>query len=314
MSHHPVVRTTLLAMTLAVAAPAAWAAREAPEGEIRLAQMQRPSSEPSARPTATPMPLRSPVPTPLPVQEEPIQRGTEPTSPYDATGTEDMRPFSLTIGAAYEFGSASSGGVAGNAQQIPTQLTSVTNGVNAWSGFAEVGLGAFSLGAKYIQYGGVESLTMVNPAGGTLPFYWPQEAWSAYGRLGVLKLGYLNEYFGRGIGDNGAIGSVFLGLGSSVPILADMLDLDWGLMGGWGVIGQGPGHIPAEAKLGLSLGYGPLRVSGGYVGRVTFTGAPGAFVTALTNPADLTTGDVATVNATRFGTYQGPYLGLRLSF
>ena len=320
MSHHYAVRGALLATTLALMAPAALAAMGTSEDGTQLAQAKRPSPAPTVRPTATPRPtpmptpMPTPVATPLPVQQEPIQRGTEPMEPAGIMNTEDWTPFDLSIGVEYEFGSATSGGFAANAQQAPTQITNATNGVNAWSGFAEVGLGAFDLGAKYINYMGVGPLTVENPAGGLLPFYWPQEAWSAYARLGALRLGYLNEYFGRGIGDNGAIGSVILGLDGGFPLVPDVLDVDWNLMGGWGVIGQGPGHIPAEAKLGLSLGLGPIKVSGGYVGRASFTGSPGAFFTALTNPSGLSTGDAATVNATRLGTYQGPFVGARIAF
>ncbi|MNK68804.1 hypothetical protein D3C87_881820 [compost metagenome] len=311
MSHHHAVRGALLATTFALMTPAALAAIGSSEG-TQLAQARRPSPVPTIRPVPTPMP--TPMATPLPVQREPIQRGTEPVQPMGSMPTEDHSPFNLTIGAEYELGSATSGGFAANAGGVPTQITNATERFNAWSGYAEVGLGAFDLGAKYTNYTGVGPLTVVNPAGGVLPFYWPQEAWSAYARLGALRLGYLNEYFGRGIGSDGAIGSVILGLDGGFPIVVDMLDLDWSLMGGWGVLGQGPGHIPAEAKLGLSLVLGPLNVSGGYVGRASFTGAPGAFFTALTNPGGLSAGDAATVNQTRLGTYQGPFLGASFHF
>jgi len=315
MSHQITVRAALLATTFALMTPAAMAAMGSTDG-VQLAQARRPSPAPTVRPSPlpTPSPIPTPMATPLPVQREPIQRGSEPLTTTGSTATEDMTPFDLTIGAEYEFGNASSGGFAADAGGVPTQITNATNGVNAWSGFAEVGLGAFDLGAKYTSYTGVGPLTVVNPAGGFLPFYWPQEAWSAYARLGALRLGYLNEYFGRGIGDNGAIGSVILGLDGGFPLVAEMLDVDWSLTGGWGVIGQGPGHIPAEAKLGLSLVLGPVNVSGGYVGRASFTGAPGAFFTALTNPGGLNAGDAATVNQTRLGTYQGPYIGASIGF
>lgn len=315
MSHHYAVRGALLATTFALMAPAAVAAMGSSEG-LQISQARRPSPAPTVRPTPSPVP--TPVATPLPPAREPIQRGTEPVEPIGTTGYtgegEDTTPFDLNIGVEYEFGNASSGGFAANAGGTPTQITNATNAVNAWSGLAEVGLGAFDLGAKYTSYTGVGPLTVVNPAGGFLPFYWPQEAWSAYARMGALRLGYLNEYFGRGIGDNGAIGSVILGLDGGFPIVEDMLDLDWGLMGGWGVIGQGPGHIPAEAKVSLSLVLGPLNLSGGYVGRASFTGSPGAFFTALTNPSGLSSGDAATVNQTRLGTYQGPFIGASIGF
>jgi hypothetical protein len=234
--------------------------------------------------------------------------------PYDFSEAEDSSPFDLMLALEYEFGSATSGGFAANAQSVPTQITSATSGLNAWSGLAEVGLGAFDIGAKYTRYMGVLPLTVGNPAGGVLPFFWPEEAWSAYARMGALRLGYLNEFFGRGIGSDGTIGSVILGLDGGFPLVSNMLDLDWSLTGGWGVIGQGPGHIPAEAKLALSLVLGPLNLSGGYVGRATFTGSPGAFFTAITDPSGLSTGDAATVNQTRLGTYQGPFVGASFGF
>lgn len=321
MSHHYAVRGALLATTFALMAPAALAAMGSSDG-AQLAQARKPSPAPTVRPTpvppprpmVTPSPIPTPMATPLPVQREPIQRGTEPVQPMGSLPVEEPNPLKLTVGVEYEFGSASSGGFAANAGGAPTQITNATERVNAWSGVAEVGLGAFDLGAKYTNYVGVGPLTLVNPAGGTLPFYWPQETWSAYGRMGALRLGYLNEYFGRDIGSGGTIGSVILGLDSGFPIVADLLNFDWSLMGGWGVLGQGPGHIPAEAKASVSLLLGPLHLTGGYVGRATFTGSPGAFFTALTNPANLSTGDAATVNQTRLGTYQGPFAGLSLHF
>lgn len=334
MSRQSALRGTILAATFALMAPAALAALE-PADADQLAQTRRssqarptptptprpmatptprPMVTPTPRPMATPTPMPTPMATPLPVQQEPIRRGTEPIAPMGGMESEPASPFKLSIGLEYEFGRASSGGFAANAQSVPTQITNATEAVNAWSGVAEVGLGAFDVGAKYTQYTGVGPLTLVNPAGGFLPFYWPQEAWSAYARLGALRLGYLNEYFGRGIGSNGTIGSVILGLDGGIPILPEMLDLDWSLTGGWGVLGQGPGHIPAEAKLALKLGLGPLKLTGGYVGRASFTGAPGAFFTALTNPSQLSSGEAATVNQTRLGTYQGPYVGVGIAF
>lgn len=294
MSHHHVVRGTLLAATLALMTPAALAAMEAPGG-MQVAQARRPSPTPS--PLPTPAPLRQPA-----------------VLPYDFSEAEDTSPFDLMLALEYEFGSATSGGFAANAQSVPTQITSATSGLNAWSGLAEVGLGAFDIGAKYTRYMGVLPLTVGNPAGGVLPFFWPEEAWSAYARMGALRLGYLNEFFGRGIGSDGTIGSVILGLDGGFPLVSNMLDVDWSLTGGWGVIGQGPGHIPAEAKLALSLVLGPLNLSGGYVGRATFTGSPGAFFTAITDPSGLSTGDAATVNQTRLGTYQGPFVGASFGF
>ncbi len=313
MSHHYAIRAALLATTFALMAPAALAAMGSSEG-TQIAQARRPSPSPTVRPLATPTPMPTPMATPLPPAREPIQRGTEPLQPMGETGPADLTPLDLTVGVEYEFGNASSGGFAANAGGTPTQITNATEAVNAWSGVAEIGLGAFDLGAKYTSYMGVGPLNVVNPAGGFLPFYWPQEAWSAYARLGALRLGYLNEYFGRGIGSDGTIGSVILGFDGGFPILPEMLDVDWSLTGGWGVLGQGPGHIPAEAKLGLSLVLGPLNVTGGYVGRASFTGAPGAFFTALTNPGGLSAGDAATVNQTRLGTYQGPFIGASIGF
>ncbi len=302
-------RGTFLAATLALMAPAVLTAPEAlaafsPAEDSRLAQARRPSPAPTLRP----------VPTPLPPAQEPIRRGTEPVQVTAVTAPEDKTPMDLTIGLEYEFGSATSGGFAANAQSVPTAITNATSALNAWSGLAEIGLGAFDLGAKYTNYMGVLPLTVGNPAGGFLPFYWPQETWSAYGRMGALRLGYLNEFFGRGIGSDGAIGSVILGLDGGFPLVVDMLDMDYSLTGGWGVIGQGPGHIPAEAKVSLSVVLGPVNLSGGYVGRASFTGEPGTFLTALTNPAQLSTGDAATVNQTRLGTYQGPFVGVSMGF
>lgn len=330
MNRHLPARAAVLAATLALMAPTALAAM-APEGD-RLAQMRRPSPSPSVRPTATPTPAprptvvptprSSPVPapsatpvaTPLPPGQEPIQRGTEPVEPMGATATHDGSPFDFSVGLEYELGSATSGGVSGDANGVPTQIPGGSAGINAWSVITEVGLGAFDVGARYTSYLAVSPLTVTNPAGGALPFFWPQEAWSAYGRLGALRLGYLNEFFGRGIGSDGAIGSVILGVDGGFPLLVNMLDVDWSLTGGWGVVGQGPGHIPAEAKLGLNMVLGPLNLTGGYVGRATFTGDPGTFFTAMTNPASLTTGSAATANQTRIGTYQGPFVGVSFGF
>lgn len=301
MSQRKAIRAVLLASTFALMTPAAFAAKGASEG-VPLAQLR-------------PSPMPSPVQTPQPIEEEPIRRGTEPVEPSGLSGTADRSPFDLKLEAGYEFGSATSGGFAADAQGAPQQITNYTGGVNAWSALAEVGLGAFDLGATYISYMGVTDLSLENPAGGNpLAFYWPESAWSAYARMGALRLGYLNETFSRGIGSDGSIGSVILGLDGGFPIVPETLDIDWSLMGGWGVVGQGPGHIPAEAKLSLNLLLGPLNLSGGYVARATFTGAPGAFFTAITNPAALDTGDVATINATRLGTYTGPFLGARVEF
>lgn len=304
MSHQHAVRGTLLAATLALMAPAALAAIEPPVS-MEVAQARR------TPPSPTPTPRATPMPTPIPTPQPPVESVAEPM-PF--TAYEDETPFDLMLALEYEFGSATSGGYAANAQSAPTQITSATSALNAWSGLAEVGVGAFDIGAKYTRYMGVLPLTVGNPAGGVLPFFWPEEAWSAYARMGALRLGYLNEYFGRGITPSGTIGSVILGLDGGFPLVVDMLDVDWSLTGGWGVIDQGPGHIPAEAKLSLSLVLGPLNLTGGYVGRATFTGAPGAFFTALTNPSGLNAGDAATVNQTRLGTYQGPFVGASFGF
>lgn len=308
MSHQHVVRGTLVAATLALMAPAALAAFEAPVSP-QLAQARM--ATPTPAPRATPTPRPTPTPMPLPTPEVPLGSTSEPM-PFRAY--DDTTPFDLMLALEYEFGSATSGGFAANAQSVPTEITNATAALNAWSGLVEVGLGAFDIGAKYTSYMGVLPLTVGNPAGGVMPFYWPEQAWSAYARMGALRLGYLNEYFGRGLTPSGSIGSVILGLDGGFPLVVDMLDFDWSLTGGWGVVDQGPGHIPAEAKVSLSFVLGPLNLTGGYVGRATFTGAPGAFFTALTNPSGLNTGDAATINATRLGTYQGPFVGASFGF
>jgi hypothetical protein len=320
MKHPYAIRGSILAATLALMAPAALAAMTPAEG-TQIAQARRPSPSPTVRPTPTPLPTPRPTATPSPMEtpmleDDALDQDAEDTEPARVTAEDEERGIGLTLGAEYILGTAGTTGFAPNGAGVPTQFNAPNAGLNAWSAKAEVLFGAFDLGAAYTNYMGVAALTAPNPntAGAPLPFYWPQETWTAYGRLGAVRLGYLNEFFGRGIGANGAIGSVVLGFDSGIPLMPDMLDLDWSVTGGWGVIGEGPGHIPASARAGLSLKLAPLEVTLGYLGQATFTGDPATFFTAMTNPAQLGAGAAGTVNQTRLGTFQGPFLGANVTF
>lgn len=237
-------------------------------------------------------------------------------------------PFALTLGVRPETATLGGTGFAPGIASAPAQFNQPSLQTSAWAGTAEIGLGLLSLGGRLSNYGGFEkaldpSLFAASanvPSSTQIPYYWPEAAWSTYVRAFGLRFGYLNEQFNRGVGQDGAIGSLVGGLDSGFNVLG-ILGVDYHALAGWGIHGQTvPGtttsHIPTEAEASVYVNIGPVNLRAGYVARATFTGDPSTFFAILTNPMSLATDEQKrqTVNETRLGTYSGPFFGASFTF
>ncbi|GEM_PF-1955596 len=243
-------------------------------------------------------------------------------------------PFPLTLSYRPETGTMGGTGFApgvpliAGAPAAPAQFNLASQTAQGWSGTAEVGLPIITLGARMTGYGSVGSFdpsisaadSSNAPAADQLPYYWPESAWSTYVKVFGLRFGYLNEQFNRNIGEGGAIGSYIGGLDSGFNILG-LVGVDYHLLAGWGVNGQTvagttTAHIPTELDASVYANLGPINLRAGYVARETFTGDPSTFLAIVTDPMSLANdaGKRDTVNATRMGSYMGPYFGAGFSF
>lgn len=237
-------------------------------------------------------------------------------------------PFALTLGVRPETATLGGTGFAPGIASAPAQYNQPALQTSAWAGTAEIGLGLLTLGGRLSNYGGFEkaldpSLFAASanvPSSAQIPYYWPEAAWSTYVRAFGLRFGYLSEQFNRGVGQDGAIGSLVGGLDSGFNVLG-VLGVDYHALAGWGIHGQTvPGtttsHIPTEAEASVYVNVGPVNLRAGYVVRATFTGDPSTFFAILTNPMSLATDEQKrqTVNETRLGTYTGPFFGASFTF
>ncbi|MNR87083.1 hypothetical protein D3C72_179450 [compost metagenome] len=237
-------------------------------------------------------------------------------------------PFALMLSVRPETATLGGTGFAPGLASAPAQYNQPSQQTSAWAGTAEVGLGLLSVGGRLSNYGGFDKsldpslfAASANPPNSVqLPYYWPEAAWSTYVRAFGFRFGYLNEQFNRGVGQDGAIGSLVGGLDSGFNILG-VLGVDYHALAGWGIHGQTvPGtttsHIPTEAEASVYVNVGPLNLRAGYVTRATFTGDPSTFLAVITNPMSLASDEQKrqTVNETRLGTYSGPFFGAGFTF
>ncbi len=228
-------------------------------------------------------------------------------------------PFALTLSYRPETAALGGKGFAPGVATVPTQFDFPAANGAGWSGTAEIGLPFITLGGRTTSYGSIGNFDASSVAAG-LPYYWPEGAWSTYIRAFGFRLGYLNEQFNRNIGKDGAIGSLVGGIDSGFNILG-LLGVDYHALAGWGVHGQTvegttTSHIPTEAEASVYANIGPVNLRLGYVARASFTGDPSTFLTVITSPMSLATdeGKRDTVNATRLGTYMGPFFGAGFTF
>ena len=237
-------------------------------------------------------------------------------------------PFALSLSVRPETATLGGTGFAPGIASAPAQYNQPSQQTSAWAGTAEVGLGLLSVGGRLSNYGGFDKsldpslfAASANPPNSVqLPYYWPESAWSTYVRAFGFRFGYLNEQFNRGLGQDGAIGSLVGGIDSGFNILG-VLGVDYHALAGWGIHGQTvPGtttsHIPTEAEASVYVNVGPLNLRAGYVTRATFTGDPSTFLAVVTNPMSLASDEQKrqTVNETRLGTYSGPFFGAGFTF
>jgi hypothetical protein len=237
-------------------------------------------------------------------------------------------PFALSLSYRPETATLGGTGFAGTGTlSAPTQFSYPTANGAGWSGTAEIGLPLITLGARTTSYGslGTYGTYDASSIAAAHPYYWPEGAWSAYARALGLRFGYMNEQFNTATGHQGSVGSFVGGLDSGFSLFG-LLGVDYHAFAGWGVSGQNVGslttsHVPLEGDASVYVNLGPVNLRMGYVARATFTGDPGSFMTILTNPSSLVdaavNGDTTardTVNATRLGTYMGPYFGAGFSF
>lgn len=239
-------------------------------------------------------------------------------------------PFPLQLSYRPETGSMGGTGFAASSIGAPAQYNQPAQQTQAWAGTAEVGLGLLSVAGRFTNYGTpgmIDPATFAAnstnaPSSASVPYYWPESAWSTYVRMFGLRFGYLNEQFNRGInnGNADAIGSLMGGLDSGFNILG-LVGVDYHALLGWGVHGQTvagttTSHVPAEAEASLYVNLGPVNLRTGYVARASFTGDPSTFLAIMTNPMSLATDTEKrnTVNQTRLGTYMGPFFGAGFTF
>ncbi|MNX37224.1 hypothetical protein D3C86_675300 [compost metagenome] len=347
MSKQKALRTAIVAAAAAVALPAVPA-----QAETLLAQMKTPvateaspaEKAPASDAPATPTSLEVPsvaVPgagtTPL-AQEAtasviaapvPTEKPSDAKVAGPAFSMPNLKlPFSLSLSYRPETATLGGTGFTGSGSlSTPTQFSYPTANGAGWSGTAELGIPLITLGARTTGYGSLGNYGAYDASSmaASLPYYWPESAWSTYVRALGLRFGYLSEQFNTATGHAGAVGSLVGGLDSGFSLFG-LLGVDYHALAGWGVSGQNVGslttsHVPVEADASVYANLGPVNVRMGYVARATFTGDPGSFMTIVTNPAsiaeaavngDTTTRD--TVNATRLGTYMGPYFGAGFSF
>jgi hypothetical protein len=309
-----------------------------------MAQMKTPAKAPAPAPVAEPAPASSEAPEILPAAAEVAAPLLEPASgsfiaapaspslivaPTASASTpvagpgfslpSVKLPFSLSLSYRPETAAMGGTGFAPGVATAPTQFDFPAANGAGWSGTAEIGLPFITLGGRTTSYGSIGNFDASSVAAG-LPYYWPEGAWSTYVRAFGLRFGYLNEQFNRNIGKDGAIGSLVGGIDSGFNILG-VLGVDYHALAGWGVHGQTvdgttTNHIPTEAEASVYANIGPVNLRLGYVARASFTGDPSTFLTVLTNPLSLATdeGKRTTVNATRLGTYMGPFFGAGFTF
>jgi hypothetical protein len=237
-------------------------------------------------------------------------------------------PFSLALSYRPETATLAGTGFAGSGSlSTPTQFTYPAANGAGFSGTAEIGLPLITLGARTTSYGSLGNYGAYDASSvaASLPYYWPEGAWSTYVRALGLRFGYLSEQFNAATGHQGAIGSWVGGLDSGFSLFG-LIGVDYHALAGWGVSGQNVGnlttsHVPVEGDASVYVNLGPVNLRMGYVARATFTGDPASFMTIITNPgsivASAANGDTTTrdtVNATRLGTYMGPYFGAGFNF
>lgn len=237
-------------------------------------------------------------------------------------------PFALSLSYRPETATLGGTGFTGSgAFDAPTQFSYPTANGAGWSGTAEIGIPFISLGARTTAYGSLGNYGAyeASSVAASKPYYWPESAWSTYVRALGLRFGYLSEQFNSATGHSGAVGSLVGGLDSGFSLFG-LVGVDYHALAGWGVSGQNVGslttsHVPVEADASVYANLGPVNVRMGYVARATFTGDPASFMTIITNPGSIATaaasGDTKTrdtVNATRLGTYMGPYFGAGFNF
>lgn len=237
-------------------------------------------------------------------------------------------PFSLSLSYRPETATLAGTGFTGSGTPaVPTQFSYPTANGMGWSGTAEIGIPFITLGARTTSYGALGNYGTYDNSSiaASQPYYWPEGAFSAYVKALGLRFGYLSEQFNASTGHQGAVGSLVGGLDSGFSLFG-LIGVDYHVLGGWGVSGQNVGdlktsHVPVEGDASVYVNLGPVNLRAGYVARATFTGDPASFLTVFTNPAAIATeaanGNTTTmdtVNATRLGTYMGPYFGAGFNF
>lgn len=238
-------------------------------------------------------------------------------------------PFALSLSLRPETGNLGGTGFAPGALDAPAQFNFPAQQTQAFVGTAEAGLGLVSIAGRVSNYGGFSktldpALFAASsdhaPSSTQLPYYWPESSWSTYVRAFGLRFGYLSEQFNRGIGEDGAIGSLVGGLDSGFNLLG-LIGVDYHALAGWGIHGQRvlgttTTHVPTEAEASVYVNLGPVNLRAGYVARATFTGDPSTFFAIVTDPMSLASDQEKrqTVNKTRFGTYSGPFFGAGFTF
>ena len=331
-----------------VAAPAAETPAAAPAEAPAPAALEAPAaSETSADVSATEAPVADPLENPVAepgLAADPIAPAASDsvlTAPVLTEKPSDAKvdgpafsmpnlklPFALSLSYRPETATLGGTGFTGSGTPaVPTQFSYPTTQGMGWSGTAEIGIPFITLGARTTSYGALGNYGTYDNSSiaASQPYYWPEGAFSAYVKALGLRFGYLSEQFNAATNHAGAVGSFVGGLDSGFSLFG-LIGVDYHVLGGWGVSGQNVGdlktsHVPVEGDASVYVNLGPVNLRAGYVARATFTGDPASFLTVFTNPAAIATeaanGNTTTmdtVNATRLGTYMGPYFGAGFNF
>ena len=189
----------------------------------------------------------------------------------------------------------------------------------------ETSLLFLDLGARIqsFSFAASSSASIKNPPTGvtqtTVPdfaTFFPSNLWELYGRLFGIKLGYRSETYPDGSNYGDLVGG--LNVGAS---FFDMVGATAELQGGY-AISKPPSlpsniqHYTGDLDAYLFAHYGILRGRLGYKLSGVVDADPSNLMTMLTNPSSLLTNQSAltTLNATRMGSYSGPYAGIELDF
>ena len=227
----------------------------------------------------------------------------------------------------------SAGGVSSTVPGIVNASPSV--GAGGFGIGADAGWGLLGLGVRYQNYGipatgNAALLTAVPPGATTTTFsnygvFFPASYSELYGRLLGIKVGLRQESYADQSAYTDAIAALNLGF-SLFDVVGANLNLGAGYaLAKGGATGSqsaalaaaGGAHVPIDLDAHAFAHVGPARARLGWRFAGVADGDAGSIVSVFTNPAGLLASGgqpSALVQATRYGGYAGPYLGIELGF